>query len=54
MSSSTHPTTFSEHPLASKDWTPDELAKRVFALALVGLACVGLAFVLVGLVGRSF
>jgi len=54
-SPSTHPTTWSEHhPQAPTEWTPDALANRVFVLALVGLACVGLAFILVGLVGRPF
>lgn len=54
MSSSTYPTSVSGHPLAPNEWTPEALAKRVFVLALIGLVCVGLAFVLVGFAGSSF
>lgn len=44
----------STHPLAAHEWTPDALASRVFMLALIGAGCVGLAFVLVGLLSQSF
>jgi hypothetical protein len=49
-----YPALASEHPLAPGDWNPDTLAKRVFMLALFGAGMVTLAFVLVGLVGKSF
>jgi hypothetical protein len=54
VSTSHHPTLAAEHPLAASEWNPEALAKRVFILALFGAGMVTLAFVLVGLVGKSF
>jgi hypothetical protein len=53
IGTSHRPALASQHPLAPSEWNPDALAKRMFVLALLGASLVTIAFVLVGLLGKS-